>query len=135
MEFNDYLEKCKYNDVIGHQNNYENEILFKVGELKKAITTAFKDAIPQKLKEELERQKLHIRPRRKINDGRKIPSYTEYNPAWFEEGVDFQILRAGSQGWEKGKMKIKVTLEFCLDEPEKVESESPLDDIRKTLNQ
>ncbi len=32
-------------------------------------------------------------------------------------------------------MKIKVTLEFSPDEPEEIEPESPLDDIRKAINQ
>jgi hypothetical protein len=56
---------------------------------------------------------------------------------------DCQILRIGGKGWETGKIKIKmsispnkryndyVELEFCPDEPEKVES--PLDDLRKEL--
>ena len=71
---------------------------------------------------------------RQTGEGRHQKS-VEYNAAWFKEGVDFQILRAGSEGWQKGKMKIKVTLEFCPNEPEKVESESPLDDIRKAINE
>ena len=134
MEFNDYLKKCKYNDVIGRQNHHQNEHLFKVGELKKAITTAFDGAIPNKLREELERQKLDIKPKRYIGEGHN-KTLVDHNVAWFEEGVDFQILRAGSEGWQKGKMKIKVTLEFCPDEPEEVKPESPLDDIRKTINE
>lgn len=55
-----------------------------------------------------------------------------------------QLLRIGCKNWQKGKIKIKmsisprgkysasVDLEFCPDEPEI--SESPLDDLRKSLN-
>ena len=47
----------------------------------------------------------------------------------FSEGQKCEILKSGSQGWQKGKLKINVTLEFIPDElePEK----SPLDDIRQ----
>ncbi|MFN7852156.1 KGK domain-containing protein [Anabaena sp. AL09] len=75
------------------------------------------------------------------------------------EGVSCKLLRIGSQGWQSGKIRInikisitsekitssnsnttsfrdktiiKVCLEFCPEEPEK--PESPLDDLRKSLN-
>jgi hypothetical protein len=31
-------------------------------------------------------------------------------------------------------MKINVTVEFCPDEPEEIQSDSPLDDIRQDIN-
>ena len=59
------------------------------------------------------------------------------------EGMDCQILKTGSQGWQKGKLRIKasltfspynvqvqITCEFCPDEP--AESESLFDDIRQS---
>jgi hypothetical protein len=58
---------------------------------------------------------------------------------------DCQILKIGGKGWQKGKLKInicispnainpdKVCLEFCPDE--QIEPESPLDDIRKLVEQ
>lgn len=60
------------------------------------------------------------------------------------EGMDCQILKIGSQGWQKGKVRIKASLtfseygevkvqiscEFCPDEP--LEQKSPLDDIRQS---
>ena len=54
---------------------------------------------------------------------------------WFEDGENCEILKAGSQGWQKGKMKLKInlTLEFIPDEPE--EEKSPLDDVRQELEQ
>lgn len=35
---------------------------------------------------------------------------------WFENGINCEVLRLGVKSWQKGKVKIKVTLEFCLDE-------------------
>ncbi|MEM8780305.1 MAG: KGK domain-containing protein, partial [Cyanobacteria bacterium P01_G01_bin.49] len=50
---------------------------------------------------------------------------------WFKQGEACEILRAGSPGWKKGKIKINVTLEFIPDESDEVEEQkSPLDDIR-----
>jgi len=58
-----------------------------------------------------------------------------------KEGIDCQVLKIGSKGWEKGKVQIEVnknfqsgevqtSLKFCPDEPPK--PKSPLDDIRES---
>lgn len=65
------------------------------------------------------------------------------NINWFFDGIDCEVLKIGSKGWQKGKVKInlQVSLEFCPDEPEIEETpvsnepESPLDDIRRLINQ
>jgi len=62
------------------------------------------------------------------------------------QGIDCQLLKIGSQGWQKGKLRIEaslscetrtgyytievIKLEFCPDEP--AEPESILDDIRQS---
>lgn len=62
----------------------------------------------------------------------------------FDEGIAGKVLRFGSQGWQKGKIRVRICVEFCPDEPEaeqtpeKNESEtpqpeSPLDDLRRQL--
>ena len=63
----------------------------------------------------------------------------------FNSIKDCQILKIGGKGWQKGKLKInvcispqgrnldKVCLEFCPDE--QIEQESPLDDIRRLVEQ
>lgn len=45
---------------------------------------------------------------------------------WAGEGVPCEILQLGAKGWRKGKVRMRIELEFCPDEPE-----SPLDDIRQ----
>jgi hypothetical protein len=45
---------------------------------------------------------------------------------WIQDGIDVEILKVGSIAWQKGKLKVKVVVEFAPDEPE-----SPLDDFRK----
>jgi len=62
------------------------------------------------------------------------------------EGIEAQVLRFGANGWQKGKIRIKMNVEFCPDEtevietatnnqPENSESGSPLDDLRRMINQ
>ncbi|MBD1840690.1 hypothetical protein H6F78_19395 [Coleofasciculus sp. FACHB-64] len=46
---------------------------------------------------------------------------------WFSEGINCKVLRPGAN-WKQGK--VRVTLEFCPDEPE-----SPLEDIRQQLKE
>lgn len=72
-----------------------------------------------------------------------IPGTSE---EWYRKGVDCELLKPGTEGWRKGKIRIKISFELCLDEPEiseipssnKAETnqpESPLDDMRRMINQ
>jgi KGK domain len=62
---------------------------------------------------------------------------------WLEEGVDCETLKFGAKSWQKGKVRLKVSVEFCPNEPEIDETlateepqqpESPLDDLRQMIN-
>lgn len=64
---------------------------------------------------------------------------------WSDKALDCEVLRPG-KNWQKGKARIKIIIEFSPDEPEIEETsvnhqintnqpESPLDDIRRTINQ
>ncbi len=63
--------------------------------------------------------------------------------AYFNQVVDCELLKPGG-GWKKGKIRINISLEFYSDEPdieaieiseEATKNESPLDDIRKRMNE
>ncbi len=45
---------------------------------------------------------------------------------WLNEGLECEVLKLGEKQWQKGKLRVNVTLEFCPDQ-----IESPLDDIRQ----
>lgn len=59
---------------------------------------------------------------------------------FLKEGIDIELLRIVGKGWQKGQVRISLSLDVYLDEPEITEaatksmSESPLDDIRRTMN-
>lgn len=52
--------------------------------------------------------------------------YYEPRKKWLEEGLECEILKLGSGKWQKGKVRVNITVEFCPDE-----IESPLDGIRQ----
>jgi hypothetical protein len=52
---------------------------------------------------------------------------------WLGGGVPCELLRIGSQGWEKGKIRIKFEIEFIPNAPKIQEPESCLDDIRREI--
>lgn len=76
---------------------------------------------------------------------------------WESITIDCELLRLGAKNWQKGKVRIQVglerssnehyspsqqqvtlhhvSLEFCPDEIENPQSESPLDDLRQMINQ
>ncbi|OIP67042.1 MAG: hypothetical protein AUK43_20795 [Oscillatoriales cyanobacterium CG2_30_40_61] len=69
---------------------------------------------------------------------------SRYDKQWFEEGKECQLLKLGAKEWQPGTLKMKVTLEFCPEEPEEDEVDQEeeidemvksLDDIRQKLNQ
>jgi hypothetical protein len=113
MEFNDYLNNCQEDDVFCYQDNQ----LYKINKIKNTFQYACFDRTSHHIFEELKRNEVKIS-----------------ELSLFKDGVDCKILKAGSNGWQEGKLRLKVTLEFCPNEPEVTKPESPLDDIRQEMN-
>ena len=88
--------------------SYENTVLsfsnsmFKIREFITAIERAFQS------------QGLDILKNMLSSRG-GIPGTSE---EWYTQGVDCELLKPGTEGWKKGKIRIKISLELCLDEPE-----------------
>jgi hypothetical protein len=112
LNTNEYLEQCDPKDVI----SLNSEKWISVSKLKDIVYQAIIDSGISTI-------------------SRDIASKSNFNSShtWFKEGEDCEILRAGSPGWEKGKIKINITLEFIPDEVEK--NQSFLDDVRQEINQ
>ncbi len=114
LNYNNYLKNISDDDVIDR-----NENLFKSGKVKKALESAFDNAVPDALNRHCSNQGVSL-------------SLNNVNQ-WFDEGVDCKILQAGSSGWKSGKLKINITVEFIPDESEVKQYESPLDEIRREI--
>lgn len=141
MNYDSYLQNCGDDDVISFSQE-----LVKFSRFKQALESTFNGKIPDALIESLESHQIKgIRIKEYFYDGRGRSSQ-QVNRKWFAEGKNCEILKLGAKGWQKGKLRVKVTLEFCPDEPEVEETpainnseieppESPLDDLRQLINQ
>ncbi len=79
----------------------------------------------------------------KINESLNYKISEEEKKQLLGDGVNGEILKTNSQGWRKGKLRLK--LEFCPDEPEQeailesnllgASESSPLDDLRQQFQQ
>ena len=114
MEENFKLENCLENDALEFKSG-----TYRIQKIIENIKIVLNEKLSGHLYEQLTAKDVKI---------------TSHN-LWFTDGIDCEILKVGSIGWEKGKVRLKVSLEFIADEPEEIEPESPLDDIRKTINQ
>ena len=116
MEFNYYLQNCHDDDVIQVPN-----AIYKMDRLKNAMKFAFRneDKIPYVLFHALQEK------------GVRIENISQL----LDDGLYSEILKIGAKGWQKGKLRIKITIEFCPDQSEIAQPESPLDDLRQMLNQ
>ncbi|MBW4489119.1 MAG: hypothetical protein KME12_15125 [Trichocoleus desertorum ATA4-8-CV12] len=112
MENHDFLSDFGNEDVIAFDST-----LHKTGRFRDAVQTTFtsQNMVPATLSTGLQTE-LRISSK-----------------DWFEDGVDCEVLRLGDKSWQKGKIKIKVSVEFYPDEPQHLES--PLDDFRQTMTE
>ncbi len=137
MEYNSYLQKCGDDDVISFGSG-----LYKIGKVKPGFASSIAkvaDAIIESL------EAYGITDAHMYEVPNRGAAY-KVNRKWFQEGKDCEILRIGAKGWQKGKIRLKLTVEFIADEPEFPErpasdeseilqTESPLDEIRKIRHQ
>ncbi|MFN6461855.1 MAG: KGK domain-containing protein [Nostoc sp. DedVER02] len=120
--------ECKDGDVLDFGDD-----IYKVAKFKKAINTSSNYSLECTLNQELSRQ------------GVEIKQSQNANLNWFQKGIDCEILTVGSQSWKKGKVKIKISVEFYIEEEdiqitnsnnsEITEPESPLDDLRRMIHE
>jgi hypothetical protein len=109
MEDNFEIISFEQSDVVIDFDGY----ILKASQLDVALSKVILDNGSLKhLNHELEHIKSRVLPSVKNPDD------------WINNGVDCQILKP-SKNWQKGKLRMKVSLEFCPDKPE-----SPLDDYR-----
>lgn len=124
MEDKYSLQDCGDDDVLCFGND-----TFKVGKFRKALNKSFGSSAGSSLTSELRDKGVAINV---IPNG----NYDDYSN-WFTQGIDCEILNLGSKSWKKAKVKIKISIEFYVEneEPEIKQPESPLDDLRQMLNQ
>ena len=145
--------KCN-DDVLSFEDNNK---LFQVGKFKLKIENEIRkkfDFLDENC--EIEEKEYYIIDylREVLIDGLNFnDAYMNLECIFPKEGVKCELLILGSKSWQNGKLRIrayiesfcdeeseenlnvKITLEFSPDEPEITEPESPLDDIRRMINE
>ncbi|MDJ0904190.1 MAG: KGK domain-containing protein [Xenococcus sp. MO_188.B8] len=105
--------------------SFDNGTTFKVSKLMQQLNKFFQQSVLYKLPEKLMQVGLGTPP--------------DYRNNW-TSNVKAEILEPQSGKWKKGKVRMRVVLEFCPDEPEEVEitnnsdNNNSLDDIRKHID-
>ena len=123
MDDNIISKNCRDNDVISF-----NEEAHTVSSLKDKIIDVLTGWVAENFVDDLKTKGV------KYASIDKSESQLEFsNGDWFHKGKECEILKLGSTGWQKGKVRLKVIVEFCPDEPELSEPESPLDSLRQKL--
>lgn len=98
---------CRDNDVIAFGDS-----TFKVGKLKEAIRKSFGHEIGYGLMTLLGNQGVQIEKSAISPDGDK----SEF-ARWFTEGIDCEVLKTDVPGWQKGKVKVSVSIVIELADP------------------
>jgi hypothetical protein len=137
------LETNKNYETVGDDDIllFGNQATFLVGRLKELAASKFSEILG--LTAQKESRQISIMNSMKelcINEETKIMA-GDINWNSPKEGINCQVLKIGSKGWQKGKVQIEVnkniksgetqtSIKFCPDEP--LEPKSPLDDIRQS---
>ncbi|MEG4024220.1 KGK domain-containing protein [Microcoleus sp. S13C4] len=137
MQQHIFLENYEDDDVCSFDST-----MFKVGRLRQVMNSAISLQLESALEEAFKTQGLQINTTKYDTQLR-----CRVEQKWLGSGIGCETLKIGGKGWQKGKVKIRVSVEFCPDEPELKETpenneseasqpESPLDDLRRQfLNQ
>lgn len=115
-----------------------NDVIFKIGKFKEEIRQASQVIYPAFADKLISRNP-------NINLHQLHPKgYDQALRAWFNEGIDCEILTLGSQTWKKGKVRIKISVEFDIEDDvnttnsqnsEIIQPESPLEDLRRMISE
>ena len=114
VEYNEYLENVDQDDILDWQNK-----VYKLGLIKE-----FFNFINSVLRDKEVFEIIHQKIVKQYGNEmyRELP--------FIMKGGNAKVLKSNSQGWKKGKIQVKLVIEFIPDEPEIPEYQSPLDEIR-----
>jgi hypothetical protein len=97
---------CSDRDVVAFGDS-----MFRAGKLKDSIIDTFDINVGKSIEQKLRLNGIEL-PVRMLSPNH-VSATTN---SWFEEGLDCEILSLEKQGWAKGKIRVKVEVEFYLEE-------------------
>lgn len=92
------------NDVVTFQDG-----TVRMARLRQALDLAMSSKLPDALMDSLITQKLHLNGDRHFRDSR---AWNRKDVNWFQEGIDCEVLQLGSPTWRRGKLRLRVSVEF-----------------------
>lgn len=122
MECNSYFQAFGENDVL----SFSQTNMCKFGKFKDELSQVIDgDAIADLFVNKLSQKGIQGSPV-------YLATHQTQNRLWMNEGKKCEILKIGAKDWMKGRIKIRVIVEFEPETPEPLESS--LDDIRQMIN-
>jgi KGK domain len=97
---------CGDDDVIAF-----GEVMFRSGKLKKAIGQSFDGSVGRAIDQKLRQHGLEI-PMLMTGSTRLANEHCR----WFDEGINCEILDLETRRWCKGKVRVKVSVEFQIED-------------------
>lgn len=124
MEFNSFLQSLGDNDVL----SFSNTNMYKTGNFIHQLRAAIdNNEVAGTVVNKLEAS--GIKGLGFYNAEKRVSQ----NQLWMTEGKQCEVLKVGAQDWIKGRLKVRVIVEFEPDTPEP--PASTLDDIRQMISE
>lgn len=130
MSEHSYLEDCGQEDLF----SFPDESIVKANLLKEAIQLAVAKEIPRVIEDAFKAKNININlPKNEQENvlqwlGQLVENKPEIGEMLLKEGIPCQLLKP-QQNWRKGKLKLKISLEF-IPENQNKNWQSSLDDLR-----
>ncbi len=123
-----YLEDCGQEDLF----SFGDESIIKANLIKEAIQLAVAKEIPRVIEYALKAKNINLPKNQEENVlqwlGQLVENKPEIGEMLLKEGIPCQLLKP-QQNWRKGKLKLKLSLEF-IPENQNKNWQSSLDDLR-----
>jgi hypothetical protein len=97
---------CGDDDVIAF-----GESMYRAGKIKGAIARSFDGSLGRSIDQKLRQNGIEI-PTRMIGSTRLASEHCQ----WFEDGIGCDILDLNTRSWRKGNVRLKVSVEFFVEE-------------------
>ena len=119
------MRECKRGAIMPVQNNLDmtafndDDVLsfrdgtVRVATLRHVLDVALSSKLPDALADSLTTQKALFGGDRQFRNSK---AWMRQDRNWFQDGIDCEVLQLGSAGWQQGKLRLRVTVEFVPNE-------------------